>query len=406
MAVDPNTGRELPKGISWKKDKQTYMARFSYQGQSYTFYNKDLKALKKTLADKRYEVEHGLQGKADKITLDKWYETWMQDYKIPTIKESTAGTYAKIYENHLRHTIGMKYLSQIKPIHIQKLYNSMVAEGLSAKYISNINAMLYNIMDLAVKNDLIMKNPVTGVTRPKVEKKERRVLTVGEQKVFISYLQKEAWKPYEPLMVTLLGTGLRIGEALGLTWDDVDFTNKQISIDKTLCYIKDMETGRYKFVYQTPKSRESIRTIPMQSEVEKALKRQRTYQKRLRLYMGSEWKPNSGFEGLVFTSLKGTPKQENEVREFLNNIVAEINSDEQALAEKEHREPVIMGHLHPHALRHTFATRCFEVDLPPKTVQEYLGHSSVQMTMDIYTHVSEEKKRKDMEKLDSIFKIS
>lgn len=406
MAKDPKTGKELPKGISWKADKETYMARFTYQGEQYCFYGKDLKDLKTTLSEKRYEVEHGLQGKADKISLNRWYQTWMQDYKIPTIKESTAGTYAKIYENHLRHTIGMKYLSQIKPIHIQRLYNSMVAEGLSAKYITNINAMLYNIMDLAVKNDLIMKNPVTGVTRPKVEKKERRVLSIEEQKVFVSYLQKEAWKPYEPLMVTLLGTGLRIGEGLGLTWNDVNFTSKQISIDKTLCYIKDMETGRYKFVYQTPKSRESIRTIPMQSEVEKALKRQRTYQKRLRLYMGSEWKPNSGFEGLVFTSLKGTPKQENEVREFLNKIVAEINSDEQALAEKEHREPVIMGHLYPHALRHTFATRCFEVGLPPKTVQEYLGHSSLEMTMDIYTHVSEEKKRKDMEKLNSIFKIS
>lgn len=406
MAIDPKSGKQLPKGISWKADKQLYMARFTYQGQSYTFYDRDLRTIKKTLENKKYEVQHGLSGKADKISLNKWYETWMADYKLPTVKESTAGTYAKIYENHLRDTIGMKYLSQIKPIHIQKLYNSMVADGLSAKYISNINAMLYNIMDIAVKNDLIVKNPVIGVARPKVEKKERRVLAVEEQKVFVSYLQKETWRPHEPLMITLLGTGMRIGEALGLSWSDVDFTNKQISIDKTLCYLKDMETGRYKFKYQTPKSRESIRTIPMQSDVEKELKRQRTYQMRLRLYMGSEWKPIVGFENLVFTSLKGTPKQENEVRDFLNNIVAEINSDEETLAEKEHREPVIMEHIYPHALRHTFATRCFEVGLPPKTVQEYLGHSSVQMTMDIYTHVSEEKKRQDMEKLNSIFKIS
>jgi len=137
----------------------------------------------------------------------------------------------------------------------------MVADGLSVKYISNINAMLYNIMDLAVRNDLIVKNPVTGVARSKVEKKERRVLSIEEQTIFVSYLQKEAWKPYEPLMITLLGTGLKIGEALGLTWNDVNFKNKQISIDKTLYYIRDIETGRCKFKYQTPKSRESIRTI-------------------------------------------------------------------------------------------------------------------------------------------------
>ena len=74
MAKDPKTGKELPKGISWKADKQLYMARFTHQGQSYTFYDKDLKAIKKTLSEKRYEVEHGLQGKADKISLNKWYQ--------------------------------------------------------------------------------------------------------------------------------------------------------------------------------------------------------------------------------------------------------------------------------------------------------------------------------------------
>lgn len=403
MAKDPKTGKELPKGISWKKDKQTYMARFSYQGQSYTFYNKDLKALKKTLADKRYEVEHGLQGKADKISLNTWYQTWLEQYKIPNIKETSVHTYKQMYSCYIEPTLGGKHLSQVKPVHIQKVYNDLLENGLSAKSISNIQGMLYDIFETACRNDLIIKNPCKGVARPKIEQPDRRVLSIEEQHTLVSYLKKDKFKPYEPLIITLLGTGMRIGEALGLTWSDIDFKNEQISVNKTLVYVKDLKTEKYMFKYQTPKTKNSSRTIPMLSDVKKALKHQSTCQKRLRLYMGGEWQPLKGFEDTVFTSLKGRPHQECDIRKFLINIVAEINADEQALAEKENREPVIMEHVHPHALRHTFATRCFERDIPPKTVQHLLGHATVQMTMDLYTHITEQKKQADMQKLEGLF---
>ncbi len=403
MALDPNTGKELPKGISWKADKQRYMGRFTHQGQSYTFYDKDLRALKKTLSEKRYEVEHGLQGKADKISLNAWYETWLNEYKIPNIKETSVHTYKQMYSCYIRPTLGGKHLSQIKPVHIQKMYNELLENGLSAKSISNIQGMLYDIFETACRNDLIIKNPCKGVARPKAEQPDRRVLSVEEQHTLVSYLKKDKFKPYEPLITTLLGTGMRIGEALGLTWNDIDFKNEQISINRTLVYVKDLKTGKYMFKYQTPKTKNSMRTIPMLSDVKKALRQQSINQKRLRLYMGSEWNPLEGFEGIVFTSFKGKPRQESEVRSFLINIVAEINADEKALAEKENREPVIMEHIHPHALRHTFATRCFECDMPPKTVQHILGHSTVQMTMDLYTHITEQKKQADMQKLEGLF---
>lgn len=169
MAKDPKTGKELPKGISWKADKQLYMARFTHQGQSYTFYDKDLKAIKKTLSEKRYEVEHGLQGKADKISLNKWYQTWLEQYKIPNIKETSVHTYKQMYSCYIEPTLGGKHLSQVKPVHIQKVYNDLLDNGLSAKSISNIQGMLYDIFETACRNDLIIKNPCKGVARPKVE---------------------------------------------------------------------------------------------------------------------------------------------------------------------------------------------------------------------------------------------
>lgn len=401
--VDPKTGKELPKGISWKADKQLYMARFTFQGQSYTFYDKDLKSIKKTLSEKRYEVEHGLQGKADKITLNKWYETWLNEYKTPNIKETSIHTYKQMYSCYIEPSLGEKYLLMIKPVAIQKLYNELLERGLSAKTISNIQGMFYDIFETACRNDLIIKNPCKGVSRPKVEQTDRRVLSVEEQQTLISYLKKDTWKPFEPLILTLLGTGMRIGEVLGLTWSDIDFKNEQISVNKTLVYVKDLKTGKHMFKYQTPKTKNSLRTIPMLSDVKKALKQQSANQKRVRLYMGSEWQPLKGFEDIVFTSFKGTPHQECDIRKFLNKIVAEINADEKALAEKENREPVVMEHIYPHALRHTFATRCFERDLPPKTVQHILGHATVQMTMDLYTHITEQKKQADMQKLEGLF---
>ena len=120
--VDPKTGKELPKGISWKADKQLYMARFTFQGQSYTFYDKDLKSIKKTLSEKRYEVEHGLQGKADKITLNKWYETWLNEYKTPNIKETSIHTYKQMYSCYIEPSLGEKYLLMTQTSHIDFSY--------------------------------------------------------------------------------------------------------------------------------------------------------------------------------------------------------------------------------------------------------------------------------------------
>lgn len=405
MAKDQN-GKELPKGITWREDKQLYMARFTHQGKSYTLYDKDLKAVKKKLADKRYEAEHGLQGTAGKISLDTWYKTWLNEYKIPVIKETSVYTYTKLYEGIIKNSLGKKYLSQIKPIHIQTLYNDLLDEGLSANYISCVNSVLYNILELACKNDLIVKNPCTGVTVPKAGKRDRRVLSADEQFLLLSYFKKDQWKAYEPLIVTLLGTGMRIGEALGLTWSDLDFTNRTVSVNKTLVYVKDIHTSHFAFKYQTPKTSSGIRIIPMQSDVADALRRQQIYQKRMRLYIGSGWNCLEGFEDLVFTGITGKPKSADGIRNVLINVVGEINADRQMLAEKDHTRATVMEHIHPHAFRHTFATRCFELDIPPKTVQQILGHSSLQMTMDLYTHVSEDKKRKDMEKLESLFKIS
>lgn len=400
MALDKN-GKKLPKGITWIEKKQLYMGRFTYQGTPYTLYDKELKVIKKKLADKRYEVEHGLTGKADKITLNKWYEVWLSNYKTDKVKETTENGYVIMYNNHIRNTLGKRVLAQIKPIHIQKLYNDFIENGYSTSSLQTLHALLHNILDIAVVNDLIMKNPCMGTIRPPAEHKERRVLSEEEQTYLLKFIQQEEWKFYEPVITTILGTGVRVGEVLGLKWEDIDFENNTISINRTLVYIRNKKTGKYGFSEQAPKTKNSKRTIPLHKNVVKALKRQKLNQNYMKLH--GNWQPHEGFETLVFTGSKGQPQQTASIQNILNRIVKAINDEEVEKATKENRTPVIMEHLHPHALRHSFATRCFEADMPPKTVQMLLGHANIQITLDLYTHVSAEKKLQDMQKLDKIF---
>lgn len=138
----------------------------------------------------------------------------------------------------------------------------------------------------------------------------------------------------------------------------------------------------------------------MVTEVAKTLRIHKLQQNTLKAELGDRYQPKEGFEELVFTSQFGSPLFETYINRNLARIVAEINKQEQALAKKEGREPVSFEKITPHALRHTFATRAFERGMKPKTVQEILGHSSLSMTMDLYTHVTEDVKVEEMKKLE------
>lgn len=401
MAKDKNGKRELPQGITWVGNKNLYMGRFRYQGTSYTMYDKTLKGITIKLTDKRYEVKHGINGAADKITLNAWFQIWLNDYKANEIKTTTKQHYETLYRCHVENQLGTRYLSSIKPVHIQALYNNFMKQGLSAKYLQNVNAMLCNIFEIAVKNDILLKNPCKGAIRPPVVSKEKRVLSIEEQKRLVHFIQRKEWKFYEPMITTLLGTGMRVGELQALQWMDIDFENRVITINKTLVYVKKPDGGKYHFEIQSPKTTFGNRVIPMKNDVWEALKRQKENQEYLRKQ--KHWKPLKGFENLVFSGDKGQPQQRGAIQSLLNSLVVAMNEEETKKAKEENREPVYMEHLHPHALRHSFATRCFEADMSSKTVQVLLGHASIQMTLDLYTHVSEKKKQEEMLKLDGIF---
>ena len=251
----------------------------------------------------------------------------------------------------------------------------------------------------ALKNELIKKNPVSLVTLPRGEtKKERRVLTELEQRILV----KEISGNYlEPLIIIALSTGMRIGELCGLEWTDINFEKKEIRVSGTLkCTREGMN-----YYKDSPKTDKSNRTIPLIPKAEQVLKRYRIVQNEIKLSMGNEWHPIKGLENLVFTRQDGSPIAAQHIRQQLVHIVDSINEKyfDQPVAKDEFCLEQKFEYFTPHTLRHTFATRALENGIPPKVVQEILGHSSITMTLDLYTHVLPQKKADEMNKLAALF---
>lgn len=386
-----NKGRKLPDGFSQRPDGR-YQARFTYGGKRYCLYDTDLNMLKQKVIQKQVDIQHdGIV--VEDYALNDWFEKWVSVYKCGKIKASTLYVYTKTYNLYIKNTIGKCRISKIKQIQIKDLYKNLQSgedgsTGISSGTLKILHNILRQLFDTARHNDIIVKNPTEGLLKDvrKDIAKGQRALTKEEQELFFKYLNSDLWKIHKPMFTVLFGTGIRIGELGGLTWDDVDLKNNCIHIKRTLLYIKDLETNKMKRCLQTPKTISSIRTLELLPEVRKAF----IHQKEMQMALGiSGTMEIDGVKGFCFTSSKGTPRIETDVYKIIQNIVLDINKD---LPSSKVFEPFT-----PHCTRHTYATRCFESGMAPKTVQKLLGHTKMAMTLDIYTHVTEEQTSKELE---------
>ena len=390
--------RRLPKGITKRSDGR-YQGRFTFQGERYTLYDRDIKALQKKMADARYEMEHGIYLNAQHMTLDSFFETWISEVKENTVKGNTLSVYIEIYKIHIAPSLGKMKVSAISKLMIQRLLNNMSKNGLSANTLAKTKAILYSVFKEAMENRMISYNPCENITI-KRDRTERRVLSYEEQKIFLEAIQGSR---YEVLCILGLSTGLRIGELSGLRWSDIHFEEKYLSVERTYVYLHDIKNHQMKDEFHSPKTKNSVRTVRLLDSTLELLQQHKKKQEREKEALGDNWCPVEGGEDLVFTTKNGGPVRGLNVAETLNNYVKNINKKEEALAQAENREPVYFERITPHTLRHTFATRAFESGIPPKVVQNILGHSSLEMTMDLYTHVTEDVQSKEIQKLSVFF---
>lgn len=382
-------GRELGAGIRQRKDG-TYEGRYiGVDGKRKSLYGKKISDVRRRVNDARYEIEHGIFSKNPELTVNQWFELWIETYKEGKVAESTIGVYRYTFK-HISKVIGYMKLIDVKTIHLQKVINKMVEEGYAYSSITLTRVTMHALFEQAVYDDYIIKNPSCAVKLPQDNTKERRVLSIDEQIEFLKYAQNSV---YNYAFQFALLTGLRSGEIGGLKWEDVDFENKCFYVRRSLDYSK--KNNRYQL--GNPKSKSSIRTIPLKDEAVVILKdrrKEQLYQKML----SSNWNKNKEFDGLIFTTQNGRPSGHAAFNNAIKSILTKINRQRRLDAKINNSDFLKMESFSMHTLRHTFATRAFESGMKPKIVQEILGHSSMAMTTDLYMHTTDEHLNEEMRK--------
>ncbi|EPY2302241.1 integrase [Clostridium sporogenes] len=373
----------------YEKNGKTY-----WRGILTIGHDKDGKLIRKSFSgSKKNEVDAkmtaykaknnaGLLPSDDKITLQQWFYTWLFDFRVNDLKPSSFERYEGIYRNYINGSpIGKKKLSDLRAADIQNYYNTLLEEK-TPNTIKTLNRTLKTCLNEALKQGYIPKNYCTIIKLPRTENKnEIIVFTVEEQKKLLAFLEGHKLK----MLITMaLGTGLRQGELLALKWTDIDFENNTVSVSKSIkivAFISKDGNRETKTIEQTPKTKNSVRIIPIPDNIVSELKNYKEVQDQLKnneLYYD---------DNIVFADDIGHHLD----TRYLLKRYTKILKDTKIPYKKFH------------TLRHTYATRLFELGVPIKTVQTLMGHSDIKTTMNIYTHVMPEEKNKAIYKLNKLF---
>lgn len=378
-------GKELGVGINQRKDGKyqgRYVDRF---GKRISIYDYDLKVLRRKLNEAIYEDENAMSVTDKKITLDSWFDQWMQVYKLPVISESSVLLYKNTYRKIISPLIGMYAVADLTQMHIQNVLNIAKQKGYSWEVQSTIKILCTDILHRALEMNLIKKDPMRGVRVPSNKPQSQvQVLTVTQQ---LAFLECSAGTFYHNMFVVAVNSGLRPGEIFALTESDIDFSNRVIHVNKTLVYQAFTEGEGKVFHVHPPKTKSSVRDVPITDTCLDALQRQIKQKK-----VVADKHPATQLKDLLFTTKYNTPINSQIYNEAIRRIVMEMNLTRDKLEEM----PEISGH----TFRHTFATRCIEAGIRPKTLQTYLGHATLNMTMDLYVHVTDEVKHEELKLLD------
>lgn len=412
--------RLLGKGEYQKSDGR-YMYRYvDSKGNSRFVYSWTLtqtdrppkgKHSEKCLRELEKEIAKDLQDeidsfKAKKMTLNAFYEDYIEQKQ--ELKTSTRTNYKYMYKKYVWDSIGRRKLPEIKYSDIKKFYNHLIREvGFKPNSMETIHTILHPIFATAVRDGYIRVNPTDGVMAEikksnDWEKPKRHALSVSEQEAFVEFTKSHSvYSHWLPLFTVLLGTGCRVGEIVGLTWDDCDFKNGIININHSLIYRPDEYTGKSGFYISTPKTKAGEREIPMFEAVRKALLNERMRQMR----EGFNQTVIDGYSGFIFSNRFNGVLSPHNINRAIERITRDYNVEESELAARQNREPLLLPHFSVHNLRHTFCTRMCENESNIKVIQEIMGHSYISTTMDVYNEATRDKKKESFAGLEGKMKI-
>lgn len=404
-----NKGRILPKGIS-QRPNGLYQIRITINGKQWVRYSRELQEAKKMLNEKRAEIESGDISNLESLTLNDWYDRWLENYKKPLLKQRTYNNYVNYYNKNIRgYKIGKMKLEEIRPIHLINHYNFLATRNdrpLAHSTLVYINSMVGGSLQEAVNNGLIKRNPAIGIMSKVVgrEEKERLALTEEQVQKFLDFISDGRYAIYKNMFTVLFYSGLRVGELLALTWDDVDWERGLIKIDKTMNYDKLDGNAKKGFFITPPKTETSNRMIPMLPNVKKALEEQKQLQLIFNIPNNYEItrfdKKNQLIDmckGFIFTTSKGTPPTNESLNRTVKAIIKAYNEEEKEHAQKECRAPKLLPVFTMHSSRHSFTTISYRRGMRGLSLSALLGHRSEETTKKIYTHLDFDILKRDME---------
>jgi integrase len=353
-------------GQIYKRGERTWLVRI-FLGRDANgkqqFHHKTIHGTKRDadryLVAARREMDLGVFVEPSAMSVNEYLDRWLRDAARPRVSRRTADGYAGLLERYIRAGLGHKQLDKVHPLDIQKIYGEMQARGLSARVVRHTHSALHNALKQAVKWGLLSRNPSGLVELPKVPHKERRVLSPEEA---ANFLKAAAVMPHGLIFEFALLTGMRPEEYLALQWADLDFERG------TACVRRALVRHKKSWSFEEPKTALSRRTVYLPGPLLQKLVAHKRSQAEARLKLGPVWQ---AFD-LVFCSAEGTPLTiPNITYRYFRPILTEAK----------------LPRIRLYDLRHSCATLLLIAEENPKVVSERLGHSTIVLTLDTYSHV-------------------
>lgn len=345
-------GRD-PQTVKWKQQWQSVKGTKAHA--------------EKVLADLLHRLDTGSLVKPSKLTVGIFLQQWLKDYAWPNLAPRTAEGYEHIIKQHVIPSLGSLTLSRLTPQHLQKYYSDKLASGRldgkaghSAKTVRNHHTTLHAAFKDAVRWGLLSRNPADGAEPPHFQRREMQTLDETDIHTFLEAAKETI---YYALFYTAIYTGMRRSELLALRWSDADLDLAQVSVTRTLHRLRN--SG---IVFRPPKTAKSRRMIALPPTAAIVLREHRQQQEAICTLMGTILQPDS----LVFCQPDGEPLQPDTVTHAWIKLA---------------RRTGLKG-IRLHDSRHTHATIMLKAGIHPKVVQERLGHSNIQITLDTYSHVA------------------
>lgn len=390
-----NRHRLLKTGETQRQDGYYTYRWTSRNGKRHSVTAKTLEELRRREDEINRDMLDGIKASAQNVILNDVYELWKHLKR--GLKDNTMQNYCYMYEQFVADDIGKLRIQKLKRSDVKRFYNMLADERrLKIATIDNIHTVLHQVLQIAVEDNYIRNNVSDNLLKElkqshHFEDSHKRALTVPEQELFLGFLASERvrYHHWHPIFTVMIGTGMRVGEICGLRWEDIDLEKGIIDVNHTLVYYDHRNEGRCYFNIHTPKTRAGNRQIPMTEEVKAAFLEEKAYQEFNNLQCNCTV---DGYTGFIFINRFGNLQHQGTLNKALRRIIRDCN-DSQLLKGK--KDPVLLPKFSCHSLRHTFTTRLVEAGVNIKVIQELCGHSSSDVTLDIYTTVTNELKQRE-----------